>query len=334
MEFDQKRTEALIGRIRNHDESAFQDFYEEWYPKAYYIALAITHHEADAKDVAQETMIEIHRSLDHLRDLKYFKLWLNRIILSKCNRIFRKKKAVTMDIEQHNILYQQREERTDFLPQDHIHMGNDQDVLRQMLNHLKPIYAEVLVLMYMEQCSIKEIADILQVPEGTVKSRLSSAKEKLRAEIYDYEQKEQIKLNFHGRSLETMLAMAYAEMAHIAFVPNQTWMTKGNNVFSFLTSHVMIGVLSVVIAVCGVKAGSEWMNTVQRANEMRFVKPITLKDIEIRSEKDAYYALMKYAHCEVELAELNAQERSIVNDLLNQIQYPGSVYYALWEKRK
>ncbi|MCI8540610.1 MAG: RNA polymerase sigma factor [Erysipelotrichaceae bacterium] len=336
MQFDQKHTEALIQRIRHQDETAFRDFYEEWYPKAYYIALAITHHEADAKDVAQETMIEIHRSLEHLRDLNYFKLWFNRIILSKCNRIFRKKKAVTMDVEQHNTLYEQREERSDFLPLDHIHKENDIVVLRHMLGRLQPIYAEVLVLMYLEQCSIKEIAAILQVPEGTVKSRLSSAKGKLKSEIHAYEQREQVKLSFHGRSLEGLLVAAYANMSGNVFGSMNGMLLQGKQWISHITSHVAICACGIVLGGSILLGGVRFYQAYQPkhdANSLREFAPVTFMDLEIHNEKEAYFALMKYAHCEVELNQLNEGDLEIAENLMRQLHYPESVYDMLWRGR-
>lgn len=341
MEFNQKQTEALLKRIVAKDEHAFHEFYEEWYPRAYYIALAITHHEADAKDVAQETMIEIHRSIDHLRDLKYFKLWLNRIIISKCNRLFRKKKAVTMDVELKNTLLSQEEERQEYLPPDHTHRQSDMAVLQKMLMRMQPIYAEVLVLMYFEQCSIKEIAEILQVPEGTVKSRLNSAKNLLRTQIDAYEQKEQIKLNFHVESLEALLVLAYADMAK-QWIPSAAVSlfhsaSHGSKLLSLITSKAVVCALSVMLTVCAVAAAIEVYEGTHSSyiqGTVREFAPVEFKHMEIHNDKEAYFVLMKYAHCEVELKDLSAAEREIIAYLIEQLNYPDSIYYRLWKNRK
>jgi len=347
MEFNQKQTEELIAKIKMQDEEAFQTFYEEWYPKAYYIALAITHHEADAKDVAQETMIEIHRSIQNLRDLKYFKLWINRIILSKCNRIFRKKKAVTMDVELKNALMSQEEERLDFLPRDYAHKRSDVEVLQTMLMNLQPIYSEVLVLMYYEQCSIKEISDILQVPEGTVKSRLNSAKQKLKLKICEYEEKEQVKLTFHGRSLEVMLAIAYANMAEKVCGNKAAHSYRENNsaarFLSVLTSKAMIIALSMICTTCSVAAALDIYHDFQNEKEAQSVSipeqehvfsPVFFKNKKITNDKEAYFMLMKYAHCDEELKTLSEAERNTVDILIQQLSYEGSIYYHLWQNRQ
>lgn len=343
MEFDQKKTEAWITRIKEGDEVAFQEFYEEWFPKTFYIALAITHHEADAKDVAQETMIEVHKSIHNLRDVKYFKLWLNRIVLSKCNRIFRKPKAITMDMEQREALMMKEEERSEFLPSEHIRHESDMEVLQQLLGKISPIYAEVLVLMYYEQCSIKEISAILQVPEGTVKSRLNSAKLKLKEEISAYEEREHIKLNFHEEAFGVLLPLVYSALLKKSELPVESVKptkpaAKKN---SFLTSNVLIASLCCLIAFCcfGIvtslnHSGDQeaWDNT--DIEEITKIEPVLFKNVLIENDRDAYFMLMKYAHCEYERKQLAEAENKIADELIQALQKRNSKYYTLWMQRK
>lgn len=342
MDFNQKQTEDWIKRIQAGDEAAFQAFYEEWHPKAFYIALAITHHEADAKDAAQETMIEIHKSIQNLRDVKYFKLWFNRIVLSKCNRIFRKQKAFTMDLEQKESLLAKEEERCDYLPSDHIRRVSDAEVLEQLLSRLSPIYSEVLVLMYYEQCSIKEISSILHVPEGTVKSRLNSAKLKLKEEILAYEEKNQIKLDFRADTFSVLLPLVYHtvmnkhQLATVFFKP-----PKQFSLPSFFTSKAMIATLSVMIAACGIGIvsninGSDNPSTQDSYDTKVIVydNPIQFKEISVQSDREAYFVLMKYAHCEYERKLLSDEENRLADDMIQTLAEHNSKYYSLWINRE
>lgn len=342
MNFNQEQTEAWIKRIQEGDEAAFQEFYEEWYPKAFYTALAITHHEADAKDAAQETMIEIHKSIHNLRDLNYFKLWFNRIVLSKCNRIFRKQKAMTMDMEQRESLLSKEEERSDFLPSDHIRRLSDEEVLEQLLKKLTPIYSEVLVLMYYEQCSIKEIADILQIPEGTVKSRLSGAKQKLKEEIQAYERENQIKLDFHEESLAALLPIVYTALGNKYPLPFIAIRPKHSFSFhSFVTSKAMIASLCTMIAACGLGIVTQIQKNdpnssmdIDTTKEFVYDNPIQFKDILVQSDREAYFVLMKYAHCEYERKQLNEAENKLADALIQTLAEHNSEYYSLWLKQK
>lgn len=344
MEYNQKQIEEWIVRIRNHEELAFQEFYEEWYPKVYYIALAITHHDADAKDAAQETMIEIHHSIHKLRDVKYFKLWLNRIVISKCNRIFRKRKAITMDMEQHDAMMKQEEKRDEFLPLDHMHYQSDVEVLKSLLMKISPIYAQVLVLMYYEQLSIKEIAAVLQIPEGTVKSRLNSAKVKLKEAVAAYEQQENIKLSFHEETLGAVLVLAYQQMANQVTAKGVAALTmtklakpRGAHLFAKAAAAfcgvACVGVTGWYLMSNDYDAASEDVQTNVPTQNTSFA-PLTFRDIPVNSEKDAYFILMKYAHCEVETAQLNEQEQAIIDELLRRIDYEDSVYFQLWKQKK
>lgn len=340
MDFNQKQTEALIQRIQANDEIAFQQFYEEWYPKAFYIALAITHHEADAKDAAQETMIEIHKSIHKLRDIKFFKLWLNRIVISKCNRIFRKQKAVTMDLEQKQSLLAKEEERSEFLPSDHIRYVSDTEVLEQLLKKLSPIYREVLVLMYYEQCSIKEIADILEIPEGTVKSRLNSAKLKLKEEIQAYEKENQVKLNFREEAFGVLLPLVYQGMRKESVSSIISADPKQPFSFShFLTSKFMIATICSMIAVCGlgiasqINKGGNSSQDYADSKETVYENPIQFKDITVQNDKEAYFVLMKYAHCEFERKQLSDKENNTADELIQILADHNSKYYSLWLSR-
>ncbi len=323
MEYNSLETELLIKRIQAGDESAFQQLYQEWYPKAYYIALAITHHEADAKDAAQETMIEIHRSIHNLRDVKYFKLWLNRIVLSKCNRIFRKKKAVTMDEEQSKLLNQQEEQRKDFLPTPQMHKQSDESVLQSLMCRIPAIYADVLMLMYFEQRSVKEIAHLLHIPEGTVKSRLSSGKAKLKEEICRYEEQEHIRLDFQGRSLETVLAGLVLSNGTHRF----TKLLGSKAVVFFAATVLLFSTLQVGWNVYQAQDHQD-QSTVSEFEAIQF------KHLTVASEKDAYFVLLKYAHCEKELSELNAEELQKIDWMKARLLQSNSAYSKLWSKKK
>lgn len=352
MEYDKKKTETWILQMQEGNRAVYDLFYEEWYPKAFYIALAITHNEADAKDVAQDTMIQVHDSIQDLRDPGYFKLWLNRIIISKCNRIFRKRKASTMNDIEMDHLHALRETRDYFLPESSSRKESDEHVLAHLLYRLQPKYREVLAMMYFEQLSIKEITEILKVPEGTVKSRLNSARIKLRAEIEAYEAKEGIAIDFHGLTLDAMLVSAYIAFVkpkgmNTAFLasesnpvihttkPTTSWLHNG------LLSNFAIAGLVGVVAVGSGMALREY-NALQTSTpviDQSAIKPlqnsafqeVNFKDITVHNSKDAYYILMKYAHCEYERAQLNDEEKVIIENIEEQLKENSEIYENLYE---
>ena len=73
----------LIQEVQQGDQTAFQALYDICYQHVYSYALKLSHNEADAKDITQETFLQVFQSIDKLQSPEAFPLWLNRIILSK-----------------------------------------------------------------------------------------------------------------------------------------------------------------------------------------------------------------------------------------------------------
>ena len=125
----------------------------------YKTAMAILKNEADAVDAVQDTVLRCYENLRSLRDPRYFKTWLTRILINQCNRILRGRKNLVPLHEHPELEYQN--------PDTSI-----QEFL-ELLNLLKEPYRIVLYLFYVEEFTIREIAAILDMKENTVKTRLS-----------------------------------------------------------------------------------------------------------------------------------------------------------------
>lgn len=337
MKFDQQQTENWINCIKKGDEQAYRAFYEYWYPKCFYIAISIMRNETDAKDAAQEAMIEVHKSIHNLRDTKYFKLWLNRIVASKCNRIYRKRKDTTMSMQEDARVHNIKEERAYLIPDKANHNTTDCEVLQKLITHLSMKYREVLTLMYFEDMSIKEIAYCLQIPEGTVKSRLSSAKAKLKEEILAYEKEADIPLDFKESTLEALLATSFVQ-----FVKKQTLTKnyagrklKGNPLLA--KSIMLIGSVSALV-VGGITLynGAQKNDTTTAiSNQTIQTTPfpeIEFRDNKISNAKDAYFILKKYAHCEYELSKLSEEEQEKIEEIQRTMLENSNVYADLYIK--
>lgn len=340
MKYDQKQTEKWIKLMKNNDEQAYREFYEYWYPKCFYIALSITRNETDAKDAAQESMIEIHKSIDNLRDVTYFKLWLNRIVCSKCNRIFRKKKDFVMSKQDDHRLESIEENRSYLIPDQANHYATDQEVLQTLIAYLPYIYREVLTLMYFEHMSMKEIAECLQIPEGTVKSRLSTAKAKLKDEVLKYEHVSGVPLNFKETTLESLLIACYADYAMKHNIPSlgkRTLFSHKSMMFS--TKAIMLGVgcvsvivgSSVLLQTRGTQPVKE--NIAAAKQDLQTDVPVfEFKGMKVKSAKDAYFVLKQYAHCDYELQQLNEEEQKELADIKQYMLETSNIYTELLKK--
>ena len=145
--------------------------------KMYKTAISVLKNDEDACDAIQEALLSAYKSFDTLQNKEYFSTWIIRILLNKCYNIIQKNKKVTYLNEQSTV--NENDRYYDFYSVE----SNVEKTLNQIDSDLKL----VAVLYYYDEFSVKEISELLTIPEGTVKSRLSRAREK----IYDILKKEE-----------------------------------------------------------------------------------------------------------------------------------------------
>lgn len=138
----------------------------------YHIAKSILICESDCEDAVQEAILKAFTKLSSLREEKYFKTWLIRILINECYRKKRNQKK-----------YVPFEEYVVQLPA----FTNDYSYLYQAVMKLKEPIRIVIVLHYIEGYSVDEVGKILKIPAGTVKSRLYSGRTLLKEELKDEE---------------------------------------------------------------------------------------------------------------------------------------------------
>lgn len=188
---------SLIKKVIANDEQAFIEMFHIYYGKAYAIALRIMNNDADAQDAAQETMLEVHRSIHKLNEPSYFYAWMIRIVISKCNRMYRRKSATAMDPDKLTAIADYEEKRAYMLPEHASENAAERDILIALIYSLKKEMAVVLDMMYIQQMKLQEIADYLDIPINTVKTRAVRGRKLLKSEIKSFERLEGRKLSFH-----------------------------------------------------------------------------------------------------------------------------------------
>lgn len=203
--------EELVLRVQSGDEAAFEELVKKYEKLVYYIAAPKMENQADTSDIVQETFIEVRKSISQLKEPKYFKSWLNKIVISKIARYYEKQRDCLLNYSEEQLLYKQTEQRVYMNPKQAFNYLCNQEILEYCMKQLKDIYQDVLVLQYYEGCSMAEIAERLEIPEGTVKSRISVAKKDLRKIIEKTLKEEQIFLNFDSVGLEALLAIYFAK---------------------------------------------------------------------------------------------------------------------------
>lgn len=216
---------AMIKAAMQNHENAFEDLFEHYYSMAYAMALRETKCDADAKDAVQEAFISIHKSIGELRDPKAFPAWLKMIVHSKCYKLFRKKQDIPSDPE---VMNQSHcvEQRSYMNPIKHFNNENEKEVIRQLIQQLKPKHQEVVELVYLKQLKIEEAAKVLEVSVETVKTRLHRAKKDLSVLVKQFEKENDRKIKFKSNALiaDTFMVVLFKQMQK-QFIHTKEWIS-------------------------------------------------------------------------------------------------------------
>lgn len=141
----------------------------------YATAKAMLIHDQDCADAIQETIVKAFSKIGSLKNDKYAKTWLIRILINECYTLLRKSnKFVSL-------------ERTNEMTEIETENSTDYSDLYKAVNLLKDELRLPVILYYIEEFSIKEIAQILEITEGAVQKRLARARRKLKCELQEGE---------------------------------------------------------------------------------------------------------------------------------------------------
>lgn len=158
----------LIKRARKHDKAAFQQLMEQEGTSMYKVAKAILKNDEDVADAMQETALICWEKIDTLKKDKYFRTWLTRILINNCNAIYKQRTKMISETSVPEAWFQED--------------GYANVEWENFLNCLDEKYRTIIILYYVEGFKTKEIAEILQVNENTVRGRLVTARKKLEAQ--------------------------------------------------------------------------------------------------------------------------------------------------------
>ncbi len=169
-EFEIKK---LVTKAKERDADAFVLLMQHLSKDMYRTAFAILMNAEDAADAIQDTLLACWEKMDTLKEIRYYKTWITRILINKCYDI-RKKRIDTVSLDECTIL-----PTTDFNPD----FGFD-----EVLSLLDEKYRLPMILFYGEGYKIKEIAKLMNLPQSTIQTRLSRGRAKL--ETYFRDRKE------------------------------------------------------------------------------------------------------------------------------------------------
>lgn len=156
--------EKLIKEAKAGNPDAFTRLMKSQMQNMYKTAGAILINDEDIADAVSETILACWENIKSLKEDRFFKTWMTRILVNKCNDIIRKK--------QYYLDYDMPEE-------PYNDTGFENAEWKEALSTISEKYRLVMVLYYIEGFSTGDISGILDIPEGTVRSRLARGREQL-----------------------------------------------------------------------------------------------------------------------------------------------------------
>lgn len=157
-------TVTLVNLAKNGDKDSFASLVKLHEKTMYFVAKTYLNDDHDCADAISETILNAYRSIKMLREPKAFKSWLMKILLNETKKILAQKCSV----------FTSDEIEVSFMENDYSTIE-----IMQLVRMLDSDLSIILILFYFEEYKVAEISSILNIPEGTVKSRLSTARKKI-----------------------------------------------------------------------------------------------------------------------------------------------------------
>lgn len=155
----------LVKRAIKGDREAFEDLINMYFDRLYKEAYLRCKHEEDAKEVVKETIYKAYKNIKGLKEPKYFKTWVSKILINVCNDYLRKNGMIDLEHDEN-----------DYVKKVH----NDDEVeikidLYNAMDELEDKYKDVIILRYIEDLKVEEISKILERPANTIKTHIRKA---------------------------------------------------------------------------------------------------------------------------------------------------------------
>jgi RNA polymerase sigma factor (sigma-70 family) len=174
-------SDEIILKAIDGDVDAFTEIYHTYNQRVFFMAVQYFKNEANAKDIVQEVFIKVHKQICNLKVPKAFNSWLHVITYRECQNYNRRKMQIVNLNEENDIERFPDIEMTSVV--DQVENERVKEIIMGTLETMKTPMRTVAVLRFFEELKIYQIAEILDIPESTVKSRLVKIKKVLSDEL-------------------------------------------------------------------------------------------------------------------------------------------------------
>ncbi len=166
--------EVLIGRIANGDRLAMQVLFARHHVRVYRFALRLVRNEATAEDLISEVFLDVWRQAGKFEGRSAVSTWLLAITRFKALSVLRRKPEEELDEATAEAI-----EDTSDTPEVALEKKEKGEVLRKCMEALSAEHREIIDLVYYHEKSVEEVAEIVGIPEATVKTRMFYARKRL-----------------------------------------------------------------------------------------------------------------------------------------------------------
>lgn len=201
--------ELVIRYKEYRDQEAFNEIFYRFYNNLYFVCYSYVKDEETAKDLVQSTFLQVISKIDTLENIEAFTKWIRMIACSQANDYLKKKKPILfsqLSTDDEDTVVDFKDDRVNTRPEN-IYLDNEtKSELLQLIESLSDDKKITVMLFYYENMSISEIAKVMECKEGTVKSRLNSARNTLQEKIISME-KRGIRIRCSGGALLLIIFM-------------------------------------------------------------------------------------------------------------------------------
>jgi RNA polymerase sigma-70 factor (ECF subfamily) len=185
----------LVQRVQAGDSAAFRALFDKYHRRAFAVAMGVVKNEDDALDAVQNAFVKVHKNIHKFQGSSSFYTWLYRIVMNvSIDHVRKTSRRKTLDFDE-RALHEESEVAGDGALVPHVTNANPgKAVLRRELGEaiqaalaeLPEHHRAVIVLREVEGMSYEEMAEALEVPKGTIMSRLFHARKKMQVALGPY----------------------------------------------------------------------------------------------------------------------------------------------------
>lgn len=265
---EKEKIRRLVLQAGQGDRAAFGELYEETGRSVYFNCLKLLGNAQQAEDITQDTFMKALEKLDSLKEPENFSAWVNRIAVNNCKMYFRKNPRIAEE-ESEKIIDDTPD--SELIPDDYADSEEKRRIIMNIIDTaLTDEQRQTIILYYFDMMSVAEIAEIMECSVGTVTSRLSAARKKIREAVLIYEKKNNDRLHAvmpipvlskifmqECQHLKLPELSVFSKASATEVVPDKnTTISKsgGKGMFSTVKAKVIAGVVALAVVGGGITA--------------------------------------------------------------------------------